>query len=309
MPRSMAALEAAEGLTGPLPEPPPQGSLLPETYFFEYGDTRATVLARMQKAMADILAELWPERADDLPFEAPRARRSRWPRSSRRRPASQRSARRSPRCSSTACAAACRCSPIRPSSTRSPAARGSSAASLPGATSRSTSAQHLPHRRPAAEADRQSGPRAIAAVLNPAETDFLYFVADGTGGHAFAADAGRAQPQCRPLARRAARPVGDDGRLTPFGLGAESGCGQVSYALIDQQLSRRGPPSRDRASSGDRPGGSISAMGEPMTASSAARAVRRRGLMLVVSSPSGAGKTTITRALLESEPNSSSRSR
>jgi guanylate kinase len=35
---------------------------------------------------------------------------------------------------------------------------------------------------------------------------------------------------------------------------------------------------------------------EPMT-------IRRRGLMLVLSSPSGAGKTTISRALLRSEPN------
>src|SRR5207253_106516 len=31
--------------------------------------------------------------------------------------------------------------------------------------------------------------------------------------------------------------------------------------------------------------------------------VARRGLMLVLSSPSGAGKTTISRALLQSEPN------
>ena len=30
------------------------------------------------------------------------------------------------------------------------------------------------------------GRAALAAVLNPAETEYLYFVADGSGGHAFA---------------------------------------------------------------------------------------------------------------------------
>jgi guanylate kinase len=39
-----------------------------------------------------------------------------------------------------------------------------------------------------------------------------------------------------------------------------------------------------------------------MTATEIPAAIRRRGLLLVLSSPSGAGKTTITRRLLESDP-------
>jgi guanylate kinase len=39
-----------------------------------------------------------------------------------------------------------------------------------------------------------------------------------------------------------------------------------------------------------------------MTATDAPAAIRRRGLLLVLSSPSGAGKTTITRRLIESDP-------
>ena len=41
------------------------------------------------------------------------------------------------------------------------------------------------------------GRESIAAVLNPAPTKALYFVADGTGGHVFRRDARPAQCQCR----------------------------------------------------------------------------------------------------------------
>lgn len=41
---------------------PAEGSVLPDTYDFERGETRAAVLARMQAAMAATLAELWPTR-------------------------------------------------------------------------------------------------------------------------------------------------------------------------------------------------------------------------------------------------------
>jgi len=77
-------LTAAEGLTSDMiyklvaadpdlmgdggPEPA-EGTLLPETYLFTRGTTRAQLLERMQKAQTKFLAEKWPTRAQGLPFQ------------------------------------------------------------------------------------------------------------------------------------------------------------------------------------------------------------------------------------------------
>ncbi|HUN52564.1 MAG TPA: endolytic transglycosylase MltG, partial [Candidatus Sulfotelmatobacter sp.] len=59
---------------GDLPVPPPaEGSLLPETYNYSWGDSRAGMLARMAKAMRETLAHLWAGRAPDLPYATPEA--------------------------------------------------------------------------------------------------------------------------------------------------------------------------------------------------------------------------------------------
>jgi len=58
-------------LTGTVPVPE-EGSLLPESYDFERGESRAAVLARMQKAMSDTLAELWARRAPGIAVKTPR---------------------------------------------------------------------------------------------------------------------------------------------------------------------------------------------------------------------------------------------
>lgn len=55
--------------TVPVPE---EGSVLPESYDFERGESRAAVLARMQKAMSGTLAELWARRAPDIAVKTPR---------------------------------------------------------------------------------------------------------------------------------------------------------------------------------------------------------------------------------------------
>jgi UPF0755 protein len=56
-------------LTGDAGAVPAEGTLLPETYLFTRGMTRAEMIAHMEKAQADLLAALWPGRADGLPFQ------------------------------------------------------------------------------------------------------------------------------------------------------------------------------------------------------------------------------------------------
>ncbi len=48
--------------------PPPEGSLLPETYRYSYGDSRTGMIQRMQKAMQEKLNALWERREKDLPL-------------------------------------------------------------------------------------------------------------------------------------------------------------------------------------------------------------------------------------------------
>ncbi|MEM6780544.1 MAG: endolytic transglycosylase MltG [Pseudomonadota bacterium] len=62
-------LNAVEELSGEIIDIPAEGSLLPETYRFISGDTKQQKLERMQQAMQDTIEELWPQRAGDLPFE------------------------------------------------------------------------------------------------------------------------------------------------------------------------------------------------------------------------------------------------
>jgi UPF0755 protein len=79
-------LTAAEGLTsamifgivqknsilmGDAGTVPAEGSLLPETYLFIRGTTRAEMLARMARAQRRFLAKEWPARAPNLPFNSP----------------------------------------------------------------------------------------------------------------------------------------------------------------------------------------------------------------------------------------------
>ncbi len=49
----------AEGLTGEITVPMPEGAFLPETYHFHLGDSRDELVTRMAEDMQDLLKELW----------------------------------------------------------------------------------------------------------------------------------------------------------------------------------------------------------------------------------------------------------
>lgn len=48
-----------------------EGALLPDTYRYNYGDSRAALVMRMEKSMRDALAELWDKRDTSIPLKTP----------------------------------------------------------------------------------------------------------------------------------------------------------------------------------------------------------------------------------------------
>ena len=67
--RALAVIAEAPALQGAAPAGLTEGALLPETYQYEWGDTRAALVARMQRAQTDLLAALWQQRAANLPLQ------------------------------------------------------------------------------------------------------------------------------------------------------------------------------------------------------------------------------------------------
>jgi peptidoglycan lytic transglycosylase G len=57
--------------TGSVRELPREGTLLPETYKFPRGTPRDQVIARMQQAQKRVLAEIWDRRNPDIPIKTP----------------------------------------------------------------------------------------------------------------------------------------------------------------------------------------------------------------------------------------------
>ncbi len=64
-------LNEADFLTGEVVDIPAEGSLAPDTYEVRRGDDRNELLARMRASQEDILAEVWEGRVEGLPIETP----------------------------------------------------------------------------------------------------------------------------------------------------------------------------------------------------------------------------------------------
>lgn len=61
-------LNALPDMAGEVTEIPPEGSLLPDTYYYIDQDNRAELIGKMQAAMNKTVADLWPTRVADLPI-------------------------------------------------------------------------------------------------------------------------------------------------------------------------------------------------------------------------------------------------
>ena len=166
-------------------ETPREGSILPETYDFTPGEPRAAVLARMQAAMDRTLAELWKARSANTAVKTPAdaiilasiVEKETGKASERRMVAGVYSNRLRRGIKLDADPTV-----VYPVTRGRPLGRRILRSELHADTGYNTYLKPGLPAGPIANPGRAS----IAAVLDPAQTDALYFVADGSGGHVFA---------------------------------------------------------------------------------------------------------------------------
>ncbi|MFL6857886.1 MAG: endolytic transglycosylase MltG [Allosphingosinicella sp.] len=177
-------LMAAPALTGAVPVPE-EGSVLPDSYSYQRGETRAAVLARMQAAMAKTLAKLWAHRSPLTAVATPEeaivlasiVEKETAKAPERPMVAGVYSNRLKAHMPLQADPTV-----IYPITKGKPLGRRILESELHADNGYNTYVRAGLPAGPIANPGRQS----IAAVLNPAATPALYFVADGTGGHVFA---------------------------------------------------------------------------------------------------------------------------
>ena len=176
-------LMAEDLLVGDIPVPE-EGSVLPDTYSFERGEDRTAVLARMQAAMRNYLAEAWPKRRPGIAVDnigdavvlASIVEKETGKPAERRMVAGLYSNR-------VKRGMLLQADPtiIYPITRGKPLGRRIRQSEIAAVNDYNTYSMVGLPKGPITNTGRES----IAAVLNPEDHDYLFMVADGTGGHEF----------------------------------------------------------------------------------------------------------------------------
>jgi UPF0755 protein len=177
-------LMANEKLTGDI-QVPAEGSVLPDSYSFEKGESRASVLKRMQDAMTKTLAELWEKRSADAVVKTPQEALSLAAIVEKEtQVAAERPTVAGVYSNRIRKNMMLQADPtiIYPITKGKPLGRRIKQSEIADVNDYNTYAMIGLPKGPIANPSRAS----IEAVLNPAKTSALFFVADGKGGHVFA---------------------------------------------------------------------------------------------------------------------------
>jgi UPF0755 protein len=177
-------LMANDTLTGTIPVPA-EGSIMPDSYAVEKGESRAAVVVRMQKAMQDAIADLWPKKSSNSVAKTPQeaiilasiVEKETSLKSELPTVAGVYSNRLTKGMMLQADPTI-----IYPVTKGKPLGRRIRQSEIAAMNDYNTYAMVGLPKGPIANPSRA----AIAAVLNPAQTSALFFVADGKGGHIFA---------------------------------------------------------------------------------------------------------------------------
>jgi UPF0755 protein len=177
-------LMKAPQLSGPV-QVPAEGSVLPDSYAYNRGDTRQVVLTRMQKAMNEYLAKAWGRRKPGIAVKTPQealilasiVEKETGKPEERRMVAAVYSNR-------LRVGMPLQADPtiIYPITRGKPLGRRILQSEVRAVNQYNTYAMTGLPAGPIANPGKES----IDAVLDPAQSTALYFVADGTGGHVFA---------------------------------------------------------------------------------------------------------------------------
>ena len=178
----------AEGLKGNIDKIPPNGTLLPETYYYSYGDSKELMLSRMQHEMDVVLEQLWPERNPAVLLSSPQEAVVLASLIEKETSLAE----ERPHIASVFYNRLAKGIKLQSDPTVIYALSNGTGILERPLTSKDLKTEHVCNtyfvKGLPPEPIANPGKEAIRAALNPLGTEDLFFVANGTGGHTFAVD-------------------------------------------------------------------------------------------------------------------------